>query len=183
MAGVERLLINYEKYVRLPWESALAGAQKVWFAIYSPSDERRLRARMGAFETATSQAGHSWLHHDLTNAFAVWMAGQEYRESYFESPEDMEMVLEDFALSVIATVREILIRPEADENTVVVLSGLASLFGFMRASRLVEDVASQVRGRLLVFFPGEKDGNNYKMLDARDGWNYLAIPITSEEHS
>ena len=182
MAGVERLLTNYEKYVRLPWESMLAGAQKVWFAIYSPTDERRLRARLGAFETATIQAGHGWIWHDLTDAFPVWMAEQEYRESYFASPEDMEMALEDFATSVITSVREVLQRTDADENTVVVLTGLASLFGFMRASHLVEAIASLVKGRLLVFFPGERDGNNYKMLDARDGWNYLAIPITSEEH-
>ena len=182
MAGIRQLLTNYEKYVRLPWEPVLAGPQKVWFAIYSPADERQLRAQMGAFETATLEAGHGWIQHDVTEAFPVWMAAQEYRESYFAAPEDMDMALEDFAQSVIAAVRESLKQPGANENTVFVLSGLASLFGFMRASRLVESVASQVRGRLLVLFPGQRDGTNYKMLDARDGWNYLAIPITSEEN-
>jgi hypothetical protein len=34
-------------------------------------------------------------------------------------------------------------------------------------------------GRLLVFFPGSRDGNVYKLLDAREGWNYLATPITA----
>ena len=65
--------------------------------------------------------------------------------------------------------------------TLFAITGLASLFGFMRASRLVEAVAPAVRGRLLVFFPGERDGANYRLMDARDGWNYLAIPITAEE--
>jgi len=32
-----------------------------------------------------------------------------------------------------------------------------------------------------VLFPGVYEQNNYRMLDARDGWNYLAIPITSSE--
>lgn len=181
MAGVEQLLINYEKYVRLPWQ-VLAGPQKVWFAVYSSSDERRLRARLGAFETATKQAGHGWLQHDLTDAFPTWMAAQEYREGYFDSPQDMEMALEDFSRSVITTVQEGLGHPDADEKTVVVISGLGSLFGFMRASRLVEAVAPLVQGRLLVFFPGERDGTKYRLLDARDGWNYLAIPITSEDN-
>jgi hypothetical protein len=182
MAGVERLLLNYEKYVRLPWQQVLAGPQKVWFAVYAPSDERRLRARMGAFETATVQAGHKWLHCDLTDTFPVWMAGQEYRNSYFESPEDMEMALDDYASAVIAAVRAGVEQPEADATTVYAITGLASLFGLMRASRLIEAIAPQVRGRLLVFFPGERDGVRYRLLDATDGWNYLAIPITSDEN-
>jgi len=33
----------------------------------------------------------------------------------------------------------------------------------------------------LVFFPGERDGSNYRLLDARDGWNYLATPIAAQE--
>jgi len=28
-----------------------------------------------------------------------------------------------------------------------------------------------------VFFPGEHEGNSYRLLDARDGWNYLAVPL------
>ena len=30
----------------------------------------------------------------------------------------------------------------------------------------------------MLFFPGEFENNNYRLLDARDGWNYLAVPIT-----
>jgi hypothetical protein len=39
-------------------------------------------------------------------------------------------------------------------------------------------VVKDIRGRLVVFFPGEYEDNNYRLLDARDGWNYLAVPIT-----
>ena len=42
----------------------------------------------------------------------------------------------------------------------------------------VRKVDRDIRGRLLVFFPGQYEHNNYRLLDARDGWNYLAIPIT-----
>ena len=181
MPGVETLLTNFERYVRLPWEPVLAGPQKVWFAVYAPNEERRLRARIGAFETGTVQAGHGWLHVDLTETFSAWMARHAYRDAYFESPEDMGMALEEYAESVVALVKAKLTAPEADSHTLVAIYGLASLFGFMRASRLIEAVAPAVRGRLLVFFPGVRDSANYRLLDARDGWNYLAIPITAEE--
>ena len=54
--------------------SHLAGAQKVWFALYEPSDERRLRAQIDVFEIATKQAGHDWHLCDLTDSFAQWLA-------------------------------------------------------------------------------------------------------------
>ena len=63
----------------------------------------------------------------------------------------------------------------------VAVLGVASLFGLLKVSQVVQDVAPHIRGRLLVFFPGEHEGSNYRLLDARDGWNYLAVPITSEK--
>lgn len=179
MAGVEPLLKSYEQFVRLPWQSGLAGPQKVWMAVYDPPDERRLRARLGAFENVTVGTGHPWHACDLTDLFAEWMAAQEYRESYFDSPEDLDMALEDFAQHVAGIVRDALAA--GDDHGVVAVSGLASLFGLMWASRLVDEVAPSIRGRLMVFFPGEHEGNNFRLMDARDGWNYLAIPITAYE--
>jgi len=52
------------------------------------------------------------------------------------------------------------------------------LFGFTMVSLLLKEVVGDIRGRLALFFPGEYDNNNYRLLDARDGWSYLAIPIT-----
>jgi len=180
MAGVESLIHNYEKYVSLPWETNLAGAQKVWFAVYSPMDERRLRVRIEAFAGATQKAGHNWRVVDLTTLFAQWMANNAYRESYFENPELLTAAaLKLFENHVAETLRSVLTDEGVDENTVVAVSGIASLFGLTRTSAVVEAVQGSIRGRLLVFFPGERDGATYRMLDARDGWNYLAIPITT----
>ena len=181
MAGIEQLLKSYEKYVKLPWSASLAGPQKVWFAIYSPSDERRLRARISAFQTATRLSGHGWIPYDLTDSFPQWMASHDYREAYFETPEDIEMSLEDYSDTLVSDLKQQLEKPEADNKTVFAIFGLASLFGLIRASHLIEQIAWGLRGRLLVFFPGERDGANYRLLDARDGWNYLAIPITGDE--
>ena len=55
---------------------------------------------------------------------------------------------------------------------------MVSLYGFVRVSELIHDVERSIKGRLVVFFPGTKNENNYRLLDARDGWNYLAVPVT-----
>jgi len=51
----------------------------------------------------------------------------------------------------------------------------------MRVSSLIDRVEDSVPGRLLTFFPGEYAGNVYRFMDARDGFNYMAVPITSTE--
>lgn len=176
------MLAAYEGFVGLPWAGRVAPEERVLFALYEPREERRLRLRLGAFEEATVRTGHAWAACDLTDEFAYWMVAQEYRESYFESPEDLtEDLLDDFAEHVAGVVIDALRRPEADEESVVAVLGVGSLFGLLRVSRLLEMVSSEIKGRLLVFFPGEHDGGSYRLLDARDGWNYLAIPITAQE--
>jgi hypothetical protein len=179
VSRVERLLKAYERFVSLPWDAGIAGPQKVWFAVYDPVDERRLRVRVDEFEIATKQAGHGWVLKDLTEEFPRWMAGQDYRESYFEDPEDLELALPRFREAVVGSLRDVLAGAEADENAVVAVTGIASLFGFAKVSDVVRGVADSIRGRLLVFFPGSHEGNNYRLLDARDGWNYLAVPISA----
>ena len=61
------------------------------------------------------------------------------------------------------------------------MTGVASLFGFTRISEVLPLVEPHIQGRLLIFFPGVYEQNNYRLLDARDGWNYLAVPITAHE--
>jgi hypothetical protein len=46
VSRAERLLKAYERFVSLAWDSGLAGPQKVWFAVYDPADERRIRVRI-----------------------------------------------------------------------------------------------------------------------------------------
>jgi hypothetical protein len=50
-------------------------------------------------------------------------------------------------------------------------------------SSVIEGIKTTVPGRLLVFFPGEyhPEGHTYRLLDARDGWNYLAVPLLAGE--
>jgi hypothetical protein len=178
MGRVEDLAERYAEHIRTPWQHTVSGAQRVIVVVYDKELERALRARKGLFETATRQAGRTWHEVDLTPAFAEWLAGDEYREAYFDAPEDLSLKLEsEFAEHVAAHVRAALTLPEAGESSVVAVFGTGTLFGFTRVSRVVSLVEDDVRGRLVVFFPGQYEQNNYRLLDARDGWNYLAVPI------
>lgn len=181
MSKIDDLCRNYERSVSLPWPNHLAGPQRVWFAVYDRMDERRLRARVGEFQIATCRAGRKWKLCDLTDIFAEWMAGQEYRESYFEEPDSLESAMPEFLEFTTGRLRDDL--QKADSSTVVAVLGAATLFGFVRVSVLMDVVKDAIVGRLLVFFPGEYEANNYRLLDARDGWNYLATPITASERT
>lgn len=164
----------------LPWQTGLAPPQRVWMAVYPPEQERRLRLHMPDFEIATKDAGHEWGMIDISKAFEEWMAGHEYREEYFASPELLESSLNEFLDHLVASVREQL-EHKSSPTAVVGLLGTGSLFGLgdtVKVSSLLNRVNEQVEGRILVFFPGEHEGNSYRLLDARDGWNYLATPIT-----
>ncbi|MBI2566518.1 MAG: DUF1788 domain-containing protein [Candidatus Schekmanbacteria bacterium] len=178
---VDRLMQRYERFVELPWERRLAGAQRVWFVVYDKTDERRIRARNDEFAIATTRAGHGWKLCDLTDSFPRWMAGQDYRESYFEDPESLALLLPELHETVVDQVREALEADAAGPDTVVAVMGISSLFGFTSVSRVVNAVSGCIRGRLRVFFPGEHEDNNYRLLDARDGWNYMAVPITAHD--
>lgn len=181
MSSIDTLLRNYARFVQIPWDENLAGAQKVWFVIYDPPQERRLRRRLDEFAIATTNAGHGWRHLDLTDAFARWMAAHAYREAYFQSPRRMRLALADFGEEVARLVREALTADDVDADTVVALSGVGALYGMLKTSDLVNAVSDVVRGRLLVFFPGELVGANYRLFDARDGFNYHAVAITASE--
>ena len=182
MSRIERLVERYRRYISLPWRKDSAGGERTMFVVYDKADERRMRARLARFEHATEAAGHRWVACDLTATFAEWMADIKYRDSYFEAPGDLALKLdEDFPRHVADRVREVLARPEADEDSVVALFGIASLFGFVRVSKLMAAVEGDARGRIVVFFPGEHEDSGYRLLDARDGWSYRAVPITVRE--
>ncbi len=114
-----------------------------------------------------------------TDVFPRWMAQDAYREAYFESPEDLILKLQaEFVEFVAGQLRDALVAPDVDEDTVIGVFGAASLYGFTRISEVLKHVEGDIRGRVLLFFPGYHDQNNYHLLDVRDGWNYLAVPIT-----
>lgn len=179
MARIEELVTAYKNHITAPWQRNLAGPQKTVFVVYPKTDERRLRARLELFEIATKEAGHGWRLCDLTGTFARWMAATDYREVYFDEPADIAMKLRsDFLKFAADELRVVLNGDGVDEDTVVAVHGVASLFGFARVSLILKEVEYNIRGRLVLFFPGEYENNNYRLLDARDGWNYLAVPIT-----
>jgi hypothetical protein len=176
---VARLVQNFERHASIPWPTNVAGPQRIWFAVYDKNDERRVRARIGEFGLACGRAGHGWCLVDLTDAFPEWLAGHKYRDRYFAKPEALEVTLDVFLAHAATRVREAL--KIADEDTVVALVGVGALFPFAKTSALVKQVQEDVRGRLLVFFPGTHENNVYRLLDARDGWNYMAVPITPDD--
>lgn len=179
MNRIEELANRYHNHIVAPWQRNLAGEQKIIFIVYPKTDERRLRARLELFEIATRNSGHGWKPIDVTKLFACWFSSLEYKEIYFEEPEDLTIPLgSEFPHYVATELRKVLTNTDADANTVVAVYGVGCLYGFTRVSQILQEVASDIRGRLAVFFPGEFENNKYRLLDARDGWNYLAIPIT-----
>ncbi|KNE27046.1 BREX protein BrxB domain-containing protein [Achromobacter spanius] len=183
---VSKLVSAYRQHLTVPWQGRLAAIQRVIFAVYDKADELRLRANVDEFALATQQAGKQWLVLDVTNAFPEWMASQEYRDAYFESPEDLAGYqtgeLTEF-VSDLTTKLKARIAAEAGSDTVVALLGVGTLFGLARVSSVVEGIKETVQGRLLVFFPGEyhPENHTYRLLDARDGWNYLAVPLLAQD--
>lgn len=177
MGKIERLAALYGEEIRPPWGRTVSGLERVLMVVYEKEDERSLRARVAAFSQVTEAAGHAWVAVDATTWFSDWMAAQTYRAEYFAVPEDLtDKVHRDFRRFAISRLTEIL--QKSDDSTVVALFGAAALYGFLRVSDLVSDVERHIRGRLLVFFPGTREGPTYRLLDARDGWNYLARCIT-----
>ena len=78
-------------------------------------------------------------------------------------------------------VESFLQKNDIGADSVVALKGVGSLFGFLKVKEVVDNLAPMVKGRLLVFFPGSYEDNNYRLLDGYDGWNYLAVPITADK--
>lgn len=180
MARIEDLAEVYGQHIASPWQRTVAGAQRVIAVEYDKELERVLRARRGEFETRTVAAGHDWHEIDLTKAFAEWLSADEYRDAYFASPEDLKLKLDaEFPEVVAERVRVGLTKPDVTENSVVALLGVGSLLGFAHVSDLLKRVETDIRGRLLLFFPGTIDNNRFSLLDAHDGWNYMAVVISA----
>jgi hypothetical protein len=82
------------------------------------------------------------------------------------------------AAGVANRIRDVLSSALVSETSVVAVVGTGSLYGFTHVSEVLKHLERDVRGRLVVFFPGTLEQNNYRLLDARDGWNYMAVPIS-----
>jgi hypothetical protein len=86
-------------------------------------------------------------------------------------PRYPEYIISDFEKAVTGQ--------GADKGTVVAVTGAGSVFPFMKFNQVLEMMAPLVPGRLLILFPGSCESNNYRLLDAYDGWNYHAVPVTA----
>jgi hypothetical protein len=181
VSRVKRLIQSYSKYIAVPWRSDAAAAQRVIFCVYNESEELRIRVKIDEFELATRQSGHEWALYNLTDTFAQWLASQRYAKSYFEKPQLLATLLPKFLAFIAEDFASFLKASEIGEDSVVALKGVGSLFGFLKVKDVVDKLAPLVKGRLLVFFPGSFENNNYRLLDGYDGWNYLAVPITADK--
>lgn len=179
MSKIRRLLGSYSTYISTPWRDA-AAAQRVVFCIYNETDERAFRIKIDEFELITRQAGHDWHIFDLTDTFATWLERQRYAKSYFEKPHLLVTIYPKYLEFISSEFNRFLDETGATSNSVVAISGLGCLFGFLKVKDVVDRLAPMVSGRLVVFFPGSYENNNYRLLDGYDGWNYLAVPITAE---
>lgn len=186
MSKVTNLVLAYRRHLEVPWDPGVAAIQRIIFAVYAKEDELRLRAITDEFRQATMHANKKWLLIDLTDAFPSWMAANEHREAYFECPSDLEGYpagdINVFVAWLVKGLNEQIAR-ESGSDTVVALMGVGSLFGIAHVSTVVARIQDAIRGRLLVFFPGEfrPENHTYCLLDARAGWNYLALPLLAND--
>ena len=186
MARLDQLLASYRRYAALPRQPHLPLSQRVWFLVYPPEDERRLANCRTEFELATCDAGLVWQRLDLSGAFADWLDtfdDEDEKAACLANPD----IIEDYARPgfrdfLCARLQTGLAQaPAAEaERTVFALTGLMELYDFIHVSDILDALDCPFPGVLLVFFPGEREGNTYRFLGARTGWNYLAIPLLAE---
>lgn len=180
MGKIEDLAQRYKSHIAAPTPRHLTGAERTTFVVYDKMEERKLRAKLGLFEEAAHHAGRTWHAFDFSTVFATWMASLDYRDTYFASPQKLSVKLRThFPAFAAEQLRTVLNSPDVGSDTVVAVHGVGTLYGLARLSGILDLVTAEIHCHLLVLFPGSWENNNYRLLDARDGWNYLAIPITS----
>lgn len=178
---MDELISSFTRHVKLPWQDGLSGAQKVWFAVYPKEDERRLRARIPLFESAAIESSHPWMLYDLSDSFPTWIVQNDYAEAYFEDPEFLDDTpLREFGKWVSEDIKSAMESQDTAGNSLVAILGVGTLYGLVHLHSIIEPLESFIPGRLLVFFPGSYDKSTYKLLDARAGSDYRAVPILAD---
>lgn len=175
---VERLNEALKQQLRHPWSNGTSGAERVWFLVFEPDRLRNVMARKEAFKLSTEAAGKHWVEIDLSRTFGAWMGAHRYAERYFARPRRATTIPDDFVRDLTADIIRQIEEQTIDDQTLLVLTGTESVFGINKLSHITRMIEDAIPGRLMVFFPGEYNEPHYRFLDARDGWNYLAIPIT-----
>lgn len=177
---VDMLLAAFEPIINEPWTGTLSASERVWFLVFDPNDLRKVSLRLGDFETLTQKAGKKWESISFKECFPSWIDIHEYRDEYFNDPESLIDQLEaDFKQYAIDFLNENITKLNTNEYTLLAIQDVSALFGFVRLADVLSGITNAFKGRILIFFPGEYEPghNHYRLLDARDGWNYLARPI------
>lgn len=182
MSRVSDLVDAYGAELSLTWKDNVSGGERVWMLVYPPDLERQMRHALPSMELATSQSGREWVVLDITDEFGRWLSGHRHAEAFYEEPSDLtQSILDQFETTLVTRIRRAL--ESAPPNAVVALVGIASIFPFLRASSVIKSVDSAVTGRLLVLFPGlhDPETHSFRLLDARDGFNYRARVIDPQK--
>lgn len=186
MSRLDQLVQSYRNHAAIPLKQGLTVAERTWFVVYSPEEERRLRSRLAEFEIATKDSALLWFEIDLTGSFARWLDSfddPEEREASLATPSIVENYADPgFIDYLAATIRKVAAGLPASEveRTVFAITGLMELYDFIHVSQVMDALVKDVRGVFLLFFPGEREENTYRFLGARTGWDYLATPITAD---
>ena len=151
--------------------------------VYPPEDERRLGPQLPEFELATKDVGLEWIKIDLSGSFAEWLDSSEDKDAIIGDPELVETYADAGYIDFIRLRLSDVVAQQNSKDldrTVFALTGLIELYDFIHVSRIIDALDPKFPGVLLLFFPGERENNNYRFLSARDGWDYLAVPILAE---
>lgn len=175
MNSFDDILASYARQVQLPWAADVPAAGRVWIVWYDKSAQRRFTSRLGDFEALTLKAGRRWHQLDLTHWFGGWIARHELFGALVLQPKEIRGLLPEIEMALAEKVKDAMRRCPSDG--VFAINGCGALFGLARVSALIGGVADCIPGRLLIGFPGKHVGGVYRLLDARDGFNYHAIPI------
>ena len=182
MSRVSDLLDAYKAELSLTWKDNVSGGERVWMLVYPPDLERSIRHALPSFELATTQARRGWVVLDVTDDFGRWLSSHRHAEAFYEEPTDLtQSILDQFEKALVARIREAL--DAAPAGAVVALVGIGSIFPFLRASSVIKSIDTAVTGRLLVLFPGlhDPETHSFRLLDARDGFNYRARVIDPQK--
>lgn len=181
MSKIDQLAVVFREHVGVGWPSGSSGAQRVIMIVYDPNDERALRKKLDLFAHAVQSHQYAWHCIDLTTAFAGWLSSHRYRDGYFDEPDMLSAgANERFTQHAASIVLRALRRPEHTDREIVGLVGAGSIFGVASLSDVFARVEHAIKGRLAVFFPGRSRDGRYRLLDARDGWDYHAVSIQVE---
>ena len=172
---------NFERYLSVQWRSGISPMERVLFCVYDRDSERALRKTFDEFRLRAVAAQHEWHEFDLTDTYAEWLGKLEYAERYFTKPRYLPKAYPQYRAWLVERFAAFAKTIPNPDNTVVALRGVGSLYGILRVREVIDEFAPLVSGRLAVFFPGTYANDNYHLLDQHDGWNYLAVPITSEQ--